>query len=68
MNRKSLMLTSLASLMGSFGGTQIPIKNDYNQRSIRVLSYKKGGKPFTRGRKTASLRSRSNRLKAKAKS
>lgn len=29
--------------------------------------YKKGGKPFTKGKRNASLKSRSNRQKAKAK-
>jgi len=57
----------LAGVLGMIGGAMMP-SNDYTQRKTKVLGYKTGGKPFTRGRKTKSLRTRANRSKAKAKS
>ena len=54
----------LAGALASFGSSVMPT-NDYTQRKTRVLSYKKGGSPFTRGARSKSLKVRSNRQKAK---
>ncbi len=62
MNRRSTMLTMVAGALASVSDSLKPT-NDHNQRTVKVLSYKKGGKPFTRGKRSASLRSRANRRK-----
>ena len=65
---KSRMSGIVTGAIGLIGGIVAPtMKNDYTQRKTRVLSYKKGGKPFTRGARSKSLKIRANRSKAKAK-
>jgi len=61
-------LSVVAGAMAALENVFMPTKMDYNQRSTRVLNYKKGGKPFTRGVRSKSLKTRANRRKSKAKS
>lgn len=53
-------------ILSSVGNALSPT-NDYNERSVKVMGYKTGGKPFTRGKRSRSLKVRANRGKAKAK-
>ena len=56
--------TGVAGLLTSF----MPKMNKvHRQTSTRTMNYKHGGKPFTRGKRSKSLKIRSNRQKAKAK-
>jgi len=65
---KSRMSMMVAGLVASIGGTMMPTQNrDYNSRQMRVLSYKTGRRPFTRGKRSKSLKVRANRGKAKAR-
>ena len=56
----------VAGALGSIGDFVMPAQN-YNQRKVKVLGYKTGGKPFTKGKRSKSLKTRANKLKAKNK-
>ena len=64
-NRKNLMAI-VSGALGSIGEFISPTQN-YNQRKVKVLGYKTGGKPFTKGKRSKSLKTRSNRRKAKSR-
>ena len=64
-NRKNLMAIVVGAL-GSIGDFVMPTQN-YNQRKVKVLGYKTGGRPFTKGKRSKSLKTRANKLKAKNK-
>ena len=70
MKRASLSV-SLAAMLGAMGSmlsTGVRVGNDYSTRPVKVGGYKGiGGRPFTRGKRSKSLKVRSNRSKAKAK-
>jgi len=66
MNKRHILLSTIAGALGSLGSLMLPTK-DYNQRPVRVLGYKTGGRPFTKGKRSKSLKTRANRLKAKTK-
>jgi len=66
MNKRHILLSTLAGALSNMGNFMMPTKN-YNQRAVKVLGYKTGGKPFTRGKRSKSLKIRANRSKAKAK-
>lgn len=59
-------MATVAGLIGNIGEFVKPTQN-YNQRKVKVLGYKTGGKPFTKGKRSKSLKTRSNRLKSKNK-
>lgn len=63
---KSRVLLSIVGALSSVGNMMIPT-TDYTQRKVRALGHKKGGKPFTRGARSKSLKIRANRRKAQAK-
>lgn len=59
---------NLQRLSAGLANILMPTMNKiHGQTSIRVMNYKHGGKPFTRGKRSKSLKIRSNRQKAKAK-
>lgn len=65
---KSRISAMVAGLVSSIGGSMMPSMNkEYGQTSVRHNNYKTGGKPFTRGKRSRSLKVRANRGKAKAK-
>ena len=64
MNRRNSVAMMIAGAMASVGGGSI-LNNAQQPMYKKVLSYKKGGKPFTRGKRSKSLRTRANRRKAK---
>ena len=62
------MSVMLAGIIGSIGGTMMSTQNiDYNSRQVRHNNYKTGGRPFTRGSRSKSLKVRANRGKSKAR-
>ena len=66
MNMRNILLSTVAGAM-TFAGDFLKIKQRYSIGKIRVNTYKTGGKAFTKGKKSKSLKIRSNRLKAKNK-
>ena len=65
--KKSSLTIALASVMAGIGSL-LSTRNDHTTRSVRVMGYKGiGGRPFTRGKRSKSLKVRANRRKAKAK-
>ena len=66
MNMRSILLSTVAGAM-TFASDFLRTKHNYSQRRVRVNTYKTGGKAFTKGNRSKSLKTRSNRLKAKSK-
>jgi len=59
-------MATVAGLLGNFGNFSMQ-KQNYQQRKVRVNTYKTGGKAFTKCKRSKSLKTRSNRLKSKNK-
>jgi len=65
MNRRSTVLTMVAGAIASVSKTFLPTVPNFNERKVKYNNYKTGGKPFTRGKRSKSLKTRANRRKAK---
>jgi hypothetical protein len=66
MKMRNILLSTAAGAM-TFAGDFLRIKQNYSQRKVRVNTYKTGGKAFTKGKRSKSLKTRANKLKAKGK-
>ena len=66
MNKRNILMATFAGL-STFAGNFLKVKQDYSQRKVIVNTYKTGGRSFTRGKRSKSLKTRANKSKAKAK-